>query len=75
MSTLDVREIPPPERHPLIKSTFDSLDAGETLELVNDHDPKPLFYEMQAEEETFDADNYSVERESANKFVARFPKK
>ncbi len=75
MTTLDVREIPPPERHPLIRSTFESLDSGDALELINDHDPKPLFYEMQAEVDAFDADNYSVEHESANKFVAQFPKK
>ena len=39
---LDVRTIPPHERHPLIFATFGMLDAGEALELVNDHDPWPL---------------------------------
>lgn len=48
-TTIDVRHIIPRERHPLIFSTFDHLDAGEALLLVNDHDPKPLFYQFQAE--------------------------
>ena len=48
-ATIDVRHIIPRERHPLIFSTFDHLDAGEALLLVNDHDPKPLFYQFQAE--------------------------
>ncbi|WP_433627631.1 DUF2249 domain-containing protein [Halomicrococcus sp. NG-SE-24] len=74
MPTLDVREIPPPQRHPKIHETFEEMDSGEVLEIVNDHEPKPLFYEMQAEVESFDADNYEVEREAAEKFVAKFPK-
>ncbi len=48
-ATIDVRHIIPRERHPLIFSTFDHLGAGEALLLVNDHDPKPLFYQFQAE--------------------------
>lgn len=47
--TVDVREIAPRERHPLIFSTFRGLGAGEAMELVNDHDPKPLYYQFQAE--------------------------
>jgi uncharacterized protein (DUF2249 family) len=39
---IDVRTIPAPQRHPLIFSTFDSLQPDEALELVNDHDPFPL---------------------------------
>lgn len=48
-STLDVRTIPPRERHPLIFKTFDDLQKGEAFELVNDHDPKPLYYQFEAE--------------------------
>jgi uncharacterized protein (DUF2249 family) len=48
-ATIDVREIPPRERHPLIFNTFGGLAAGEALLLVNDHDPKPLYYQFQAE--------------------------
>jgi len=48
-TTVDVRSIPPRERHPLIFGTFDGLAPGEALLLINDHDPKPLFYQFQAE--------------------------
>ena len=39
---IDVREVPPRERHPRIFNTFSNLRAGEAMELVNDHDPRPL---------------------------------
>ncbi len=46
---LDVRTIPPRERHPLIFATFDRLRPGQAFILVNDHDPKPLCYQFDAE--------------------------
>ena len=46
---LDVRQIPPRERHPRIFALFDRLMPGEGFVLVNDHDPKPLYYQFQAE--------------------------
>lgn len=48
-SIVDVRTIAPPERHPLIFSTFRSLTKGQAMELVNDHDPRPLYYQFEAE--------------------------
>lgn len=47
--TVDVRTIVPRERHPLIFATFRGLAADEAMELVNDHDPRPLYYQFQAE--------------------------
>jgi uncharacterized protein (DUF2249 family) len=47
--TLDVRDVAPRVRHPLIFTTFDGLHAGEAFVLVNDHDPKPLYYQFEAE--------------------------
>ncbi len=46
---IDVRSIVPRQRHPLIFSTFGDLQPGGAMELVNDHDPKPLYYQFQAE--------------------------
>ena len=46
---LDIRPIIPREKHPTIFSTFEALNIGETFQLLNDHDPKPLYYEMEAE--------------------------
>ncbi|MCM2322398.1 MAG: DUF2249 domain-containing protein [Oligoflexia bacterium] len=48
-TTLDVREMPPKLRHPTIFRTFDELGPAEAFVLVNDHDPKPLFYQFSAE--------------------------
>jgi uncharacterized protein (DUF2249 family)/mannose-6-phosphate isomerase-like protein (cupin superfamily) len=39
---LDLREIPRPQRHPLIFAKFDALTVGGSLRLLNDHDPVPL---------------------------------
>lgn len=47
--TLDVRKITPRERHPLIFKTVDDLVGGSSMKLVNDHDPKPLYYQLIAE--------------------------
>jgi uncharacterized protein (DUF2249 family) len=46
---VDVREIAPRDRHPLIFTTFDRLQPGQALILVNDHDPKPLHYQFRFE--------------------------
>lgn len=46
---IDVRSIVPRERHALIFQTFDGLTVGESFELRNDHDPRPLHYQFQHE--------------------------
>ena len=52
---LDVRVIPPREKHPTIFRTFDSLISGQSMILINDHDPRPLRYQLVAERpDTFD---------------------
>lgn len=47
---LDVRKIPPARRHGLIFETFEALPPGEAFILINDHEPKPLYYQFQAEQ-------------------------
>ncbi len=46
---LDVRPIAPAQRHLMIFEKFEHLKPGESFVLVNDHDPKPLYYQFQAE--------------------------
>jgi uncharacterized protein (DUF2249 family) len=46
---LDVRSEPPARRHELIFDTYHDLRSGEAFVLVNDHDPKPLWYQFEAE--------------------------
>ena len=51
MSTevLDIRPLPPRERHERIFRALDELAVGSTMRLVNDHDPRPLRYQLDAE--------------------------
>ena len=71
---LDLRDVAPPKRHPTIMKAFERMESGETLTLVNDHEPKPLYYQMKEEVGAFDADGYEVEKEGPERFVARLPK-
>lgn len=41
-TAIDLRPIAPRERHALVFARFDALQPGQTMELVNDHDPQPL---------------------------------
>jgi uncharacterized protein (DUF2249 family)/iron-sulfur cluster repair protein YtfE (RIC family) len=47
---LDVRTLAPARRHALIFATYEALGPGQAFVLVNDHDPKPLYYQFQAEQ-------------------------
>ena len=49
INQLDIRSVQPREKHPTIFKTFDELNTGESFQLINDHDPMPLFYQFQAE--------------------------
>lgn len=46
---LDLRPLPPFERHEKIFEMWDALKSGEILKITNDHDPKPLHYQFEAE--------------------------
>lgn len=46
---LDVRVLAHGQRHQTIFATFQALSAGTAFVLVNDHDPKPLYYQFAAE--------------------------
>ena len=46
---LDVRVLPHGQRHDVIFVTYDDLLPGGGFVLVNDHDPKPLRYQFEAE--------------------------
>ncbi|MEO7160092.1 MAG: DUF2249 domain-containing protein [Polaromonas sp.] len=36
----------PHDRHAVIFSSFSQLGSGEAMELINDHDPKPLHFQF-----------------------------
>jgi len=39
---IDVREIPRPQRHPLIFAELEKVPVGDSVIVKNDHDPVPL---------------------------------
>ncbi|MCL4378451.1 MAG: DUF2249 domain-containing protein [Actinobacteria bacterium] len=61
IETLDLRVLPPFERHEKIFEFWENLKAGETLRIINDHDPKPLHYQFEAEQK----DRYEWEYEQS----------
>lgn len=46
---LNVTLLEPKQKHPAIFVRFDALAEGESLTLHNDHDPKPLYYQLLGE--------------------------
>lgn len=48
-TTIDVRSLIPAQRHAKIFQLVDELAPGASFVLVNDHDPKPLYYQLEAE--------------------------
>lgn len=46
---LNVTLLEPRQKHPTIFTRFDELAEGETLTIHNDHDPKPLYYQLLGE--------------------------
>lgn len=49
--TVVATEYPPHQKHKVIFETFDSLEPGQAMLLVNDHDPVPLQYQFRLERE------------------------
>jgi uncharacterized protein (DUF2249 family) len=45
--SIDVRTIPPFERHPRIFGMLESLKSEQSFIVVSDHDPRPLHYQIQ----------------------------
>ena len=49
VNEMDLRPFPPAQRHDLFYKAFADITPGEAFEFLNDHDPKPLYYQMEAE--------------------------
>jgi uncharacterized protein (DUF2249 family) len=45
---LDVRQIEPRQRHEIIPKLFDNLGPDDALQLIVDHDPRPLHYFLES---------------------------
>jgi uncharacterized protein (DUF2249 family) len=48
-AVVDVRNLVPAQRHAKIFQLVNELAPGTSFVLVNDHDPKPLYYQLEAE--------------------------
>jgi uncharacterized protein (DUF2249 family) len=44
---INVKDIDPQYRHTIIQQLFDHLTPGASLQLVVDHDPKPLHFQLE----------------------------
>jgi len=44
-----VPDYPPREKHPAIFNAFDELASGEVMQIINDHEPRPLLYQFMME--------------------------
>lgn len=49
VNEFDIRPYPPTERHEMFYRAFSEIKPGEAFVFTNDHDPKPLYYQMEAE--------------------------
>lgn len=49
VNEFDLRPYPPTQRHEMFYKAFADIKTGEAFEFINDHDPKPLYYQMEAE--------------------------
>lgn len=49
VNQFDIRPYPPTERHEMFYKAFAEIKLGEAFEFTNDHDPLPLYYQMEAE--------------------------
>ncbi|MFA5471804.1 MAG: DUF2249 domain-containing protein [Acholeplasmataceae bacterium] len=50
MKTIDARNYEPKDKHIKIFEMYHSLEVGESMLLINDHDPKPLYYQFAFEQ-------------------------
>lgn len=59
VNEFDVRPYTPAEWHEMFQKTYAYIKPGEAFELINDQDPKPLYYQMESNEERLSAGNIS----------------
>ena len=73
VETLDLRPMPPFQRHEKIFQVWDSLKAGDALKIINDHDPKPLWYQFEVEYK--DKYEWNYEQKGPKDWIVQISKK
>ncbi len=71
---IDVRSLPPHERHARVFDLFDALKPGESLSVVNDHEPVHLVAFMKHERRDFDVKAYRAYERGTGEWVGVFTK-
>ncbi len=72
--TVDVRSLLPHQRHGMILRAFDEMEPGETLLVVNDHEPVHLLQFMKHERKDFDQSSYRAFERRPGEWVGAFGK-
>ncbi|HLI47030.1 MAG TPA: DUF2249 domain-containing protein [Geobacterales bacterium] len=72
---VDVRNLPPYQRHGLIFSVFDELEPGEEMLIVNDHEPIHLLHHLKHERRDFDEESYRAYEKEPGMWIAVLKKK
>jgi quercetin dioxygenase-like cupin family protein len=72
---VDVRSLPPHERHSLIFEVFDDLPEDWELLVVNDHEPVHLLHFMRHDRQDFDSSSYKAYQVKPGEWVGVFRKK
>ncbi len=70
---LDVTLLEPKQKHPTIFVRFDELAEGESLTIHNDHDPKPLYYQLLGERGNIF--NWEYEEQGPEWWIVRITKR
>ena len=70
---LDVRVIPPRDKHPAIFRAFDGLASRQAIVIVNDHDPRRLREQFTAERP--DAFDWTYEAEGPEVWRVRISRR
>jgi len=73
--TVDVRPMPAMTRHSHIIKIFEELAPGESLLVINDHEPIHLVQFMKHERQDFDASSYQAHQKGPKEWVGVFKKK
>lgn len=72
---IDVRDLPPHQRHSKVLELFDTLKPGEALSVVNDHEPVHLVAFMKHERRDFDSEAYKAYQRGPGEWVGVFAKR
>lgn len=48
LKVLDIRPVAPKDRFPILMAAYEELEPGSTLDLLMDHDPKCMYYTLEA---------------------------